>query len=64
MEKAQTFFEYDPRFSGLHSCPKCGGKSQWKAIRGDARIIRVEYPKCGIYEEAYPALTNMRFFVE
>jgi transcription elongation factor Elf1 len=58
MEQAQKFFEDDPRFNGPHTCPKCGSKSEWKAIKdkADARMIRVECPKCGSYEETYSAL--------
>jgi ssDNA-binding Zn-finger/Zn-ribbon topoisomerase 1 len=64
MEIEQKFFSDDPKFIGPHTCPKCGRKSQWKAIQGDGRIIRVEcpFPECGIYEKSYAALSDMPFF--
>ena len=57
------FFTTDPKYNGLHVCPRCGDGSNWRAVDMDRRLIRVECSgKCRTYEEVYPQLQDLPFY--
>jgi hypothetical protein len=53
----------DPKYSGTHSCPGCGGTSQWICVKQSPRVIRVVCAAgCGTFEAAYAELQTFPFF--
>ncbi len=53
----------DPRFNGLHVCPRCGADSIWEGVEKERRLIRVVCEgACEPYEESYANLSDSPHF--
>ncbi len=58
-------FKEDPKYNGLHICPRCGSRSKWKAVSAEARMISVECEgDCRQYTMSYGQLSDYPHFRE
>ena len=53
----------DPKYNGLHVCPKCGGRSEWQTVTTRGRVIEVSCAgDCGRYTMSYVQLSGKPHF--